>query len=254
MLLDRLLTDYSDPSSYYAAAVLQGVEITLDLRQFGERFVFYYRRFESQYVSTLQSLYPGGNFVDVGSHIGTYVVSMAPIVRNAGGRIFSIEPIPSNLERQVINVRNNGCEDIVEYATVVLGSTTGSVSMNGEFDSSSVNAVVSAGGSHSFEMTTLDQLAETRGWSRIGAVKIDVEGYEPEVLRGGIKLLARDRPVILAEFNRERMTMNGFDIGESWRMLKELGYRGYALIGSRLHELSEPGDLENLFFLQTPVK
>jgi FkbM family methyltransferase len=249
MSIDRRLTDYADPASYLAVATIQGAKMQMDLRQFSERFVFYYRAYETELISMFRKLYKGGNFLDIGSNMGQYVVSMAPFVRKAGARIFSVEPVAVNLARQTTNVELNGCADLVEYATEVLGDSEGTVYMTGQFESSSVNALVAKDGTHPFPLTTLDRLAEERGWRGIGAVKIDVEGYEPAVLRGGMQLFARERPLLLAEFNRERMAINGFDMSESWRMLQELGYRGHAAVGGELQELSEPGDVENIFFL-----
>jgi FkbM family methyltransferase len=249
MFLDGKLTDYEDPGSYYATTELNGAQITLDLREFGERFMFYYRRYEPQYVATFRKLYAGGNFLDIGSNIGLYVVSMAAAVRQAGGRIYSVEPIPSNLARQQANVELNGCAELLDYAPVVLGAQEGTIRMSGDFGAASVNGVVADGGTREFPMTTLDRLAAERRWTNIGALKIDVEGYEPAVLRGGVEVLRRERPVILAEFNRERMAMNGFAMAESWQLLRELGYRGFALADGKLQELAEPASHENLFFL-----
>ena len=249
MLFDRWLTDYSNPSSFFAIAEVQGAFVRLDLREFGERFVFYYRRYEPEYVAAVRKLYTGGNFLDAGSNIGMYVVNMAPSVRAAGARIFSIEPVPSNLARQQVNVQINRCDDIVEYAPVVLGAEPGSTCMTGDFSAGNVNAMVATGGTERFAMTTLDLLAAERNWCGIGAMKLDVEGYEPAVLRGATRLLAENRPIILAEFNRERMAINGFTMAESWQLLKNLGYRAYALRNGNLCELSAPGDEENIFFL-----
>ena len=248
-IVDRRLTNHADPSSYFATADVNGARLVLDLRQFGERFLFYYRQYEPEYVSTLRGLYRRGNFLDIGSNVGIYTISLADKVRAANGRIFSVEAVPENLARQKQNVELNGCADIVEFACVALGAEAGEIRMTGDFSSSNVNAVVADGGSRSFPLIPLDQLSAERGWSDVTLLKIDVEGYEPAVFQGGTELLRRDRPAILAEFNRERMSMNGFAMADSWEMLRALGYRCYALVDGQLQELPEPGDRENLFFM-----
>jgi hypothetical protein len=100
--------------------------------------------------------------------------------------------------------------------------------------------------------STLDCLVEQMQLDNIGLMKIDVEGYEPMVIAGAKATIARDMPVIFAEFNRERMHINGFSMEPSWNFLiKELSYRCYFVPeGQRqLCLLSSPAHRENLFFI-----
>ena len=59
-------------------------------------------------------------------------------------------------------------------------------------------------------------------FSDVGFIKIDVEGHEPAVLRGGRVLLATNRPVLLMELEL-RHNPSAFD--EVWAVLDPLGYR-----------------------------
>lgn len=250
LLLDRLLTDTSDPRSYETGGTLNGgVPFHFDLRPWGQKFAYYYRQWERDYISTLTSLYRGGWLVDVGSSLGLYVVCMAGAVRSAGGRIASIEPVPFNAERQKINIELNGVADLVEVAGVALGSAPGHVFLAVDPSHADNNAFINSEGGIEAEVVTLDALASRRKWSPIGAIKIDVEGYEPEVLAGATETIARDRPVLLAELNRERMAINGFTIDRSWTLLRDLGYRAYVLDRGRLLQITDPGSHENLFFV-----
>ena len=249
LFLDRFVTDADEPASFEVIVDLQGAAIALDLRRFSEKFAYYYRSYESEYISMMRQLYDGGNFLDIGSNIGIYVVSMAETVRNAGGRIFSVEPLPQNRVRQESNIELNRCLDLVEYAAVALSDSEGVVRMDGDWTATSINGVVSATGSVEVPAITLDKLAAARGWSGIGLIKMDIEGYEPAALRGAGELLHRDRPILFAEFNRERMAMNGFSMDEPWNALIGLGYRAYAVQRTKLVEVTAPGALENLFFL-----
>lgn len=254
LLMDRVLTDEDDPSSYHVVGELNGgVPFQFDLRPWGQKFAYYYRVWEQDYISTLRSLYSGGWFVDVGSSLGLYVVCMAGAVRAAGGRIAAIEPVPFNMERQKQNIELNGIGDIVECARVAVGSSPGRVTLAVDPAGADNNAFINADGGIEADVVTLDTLVAHRQWSPVGAIKIDVEGYEPEVIAGAKEMLARDRPVILAEFNRERMAINGFDIGPSWDFLRGLGYDAYILDHGLLRRVDEPALHENLFFLSQPA-
>jgi FkbM family methyltransferase len=249
LLIDRFLTDSTDPASYRAITPLNGGVIRLDLRSFTERFIFYYRTFEPDLISTLKSFYRGGNFLDVGSNTGMYVVAFGAPVKAAGTRIFAIEPVPANLARLKENIEINGMSGLVEIAETAVGESNGIVRMDGDYADAAVNGVVSASGEREFPVFTLDTLTAERGWTDVRLMKIDVEGYEPAVLRGAGQFFDSNRPVILAEFNRERMRMNGFSMSESWDFLVSRGYRGYSLHGSTLRKLDSPGEIENLFFI-----
>jgi hypothetical protein len=48
-------------------------------------------------------------------------------------------------------------------------------------------------------MKRLDDLVDTQGLGPVGVLKIDVEGFEPEVLAGAQRTIKRDRPVLYLE-------------------------------------------------------
>ena len=250
LLLDRLLTNPRDPRSFQTIGVVNGAfRLHLDLRPWGQKFAYYFRVWDEEQIGAFRKLYRGGWFVDVGSSIGLYVVAMGARVRAAGGRIASIEPVPFNLELQTANVKLNGLEDLVEYAAVAVGSEPGSVSLVVDPIDAGNNAFIHPEGNVQVDVVTLDELCRTRGWNGIGAIKMDIEGYEPRVIDGAREMIARDRPVILAEFHRERMRINGLTIDESWNFLMSLGYRAWWLDGRELRPLPEPGERQDIFFI-----
>ena len=59
----------------------------------------------------------------------------------------------------------------------------------------------------------------------------------------------RYRPVVFAEFNRERMAINGFEMMRSWSFFLNNGYEAFQLSGKDLTLLEQPGDIENIYFL-----
>ncbi|MEA2693634.1 MAG: hypothetical protein QOJ16_3021, partial [Acidobacteriota bacterium] len=65
-------------------------------------------------------------------------------------------------------------------------------------------------------------------------VKIDVEGYELAVLKGGRGVLARYRPRLFLELHPERLRELGGSVQEVVRLLEETGYRFQTLEGTPL--------------------
>src|SRR4029079_6489775 len=73
LLLDRVLTDIRDPRSYEVIGDLNdGVPFNFDLRPWGQKFAYYYREWEREYINILRRMYNGGVFLDVGSSLGLY--------------------------------------------------------------------------------------------------------------------------------------------------------------------------------------
>jgi hypothetical protein len=72
------------------------------------------------------------------------------------------------------------------------------------------------------EMARLDD--EATGWSRLDFLKIDVEGYEVEVINGGLETIKRFRPVMLIEVNEPLLKRYGRTPKQVHSLLDELGY------------------------------
>lgn len=88
------------------------------------------------------------------------------------------------------------------------------------------------------EVRRLDDL----GLRDVGFVKIDVEGFEPEVLAGAQETLRRDRPNLLIEIERRLNPAMDETLGR----LVGMGYEVYFLHAGRLHPLAdfEPGSMQ----------
>jgi FkbM family methyltransferase len=79
---------------------------------------------------------------------------------------------------------------------------------------------------------TLDEF----GYSNIGFIKIDAEGYEENILNGGSNLLDKWRPNLLIEIEQRHRDN---DIYQTFSMIENIGYEGYFLLEGRLTNLRE---------------
>jgi FkbM family methyltransferase len=151
-----------------------------------------------------QVLRPGDLVVDVGAHIGWFTVLAAGCV-GTGGLVRSFEPFPpsfSLLEDNVAPLPQ------VAITSTAVGAGTGVLRLGPQpgSDSGSVTAAAGEGdGGIEVPMARLDDLLAADG--SVGAerpvrlLKIDVEGFEPEVVAGAPEVLARTE-VVLYEVNR----------------------------------------------------
>lgn len=145
-------------------------------------------------------LRPGDIAVDVGANIG-YMTSFFAKRVGPSGRVEAFEPHPQIFLRLESNVeRNSASVNIVRLHGVALGSREGIAHLvePGIFSQNEGTSVVvvdvdagsrlSPGRSFEVRVTRLDSMLAD---SRIGLLKIDVEGSEREVLAGAEQLLSR---------------------------------------------------------------
>jgi FkbM family methyltransferase len=98
------------------------------------------------------------------------------------------------------------------------------------------------------EITTIDKLF---GNQHIHIIKIDVEGYELNVLQGGISTIKSCKPILIVEVSSNREHEIGVKPNEIRNFIMNLGfYRIYKLSGSkerisRLVEVKSEQDLPN---------
>ncbi len=145
--------------------------------------------------------------MDVGANTGAFAL-LAQAVR-PGAVIIAVEPVERIFRKLEENIALNGggVHALHGAATDHEGPTTLydlagtdhvlSVSLNADFNPAGNKVAVPVMG------FTIAGIAERRGLRRLDLLKIDVEGHEPEVLRGFADLLRRDRPSILLEVFNE---------------------------------------------------
>lgn len=171
---------------------------------------------------------PGWTVYDVGGHIGYLALCFANLVGSAG-RVHVFEPGENNLPYLETNIAGRDGMTLVRSAvgaipgraTLYIEKLAGqNNSLVPDFEVLARNAALADSGAgevtpREVEVTTLDSYV-----SRTGAVpdfvKIDVEGFELEVLKGMAAIL-RSAPVVLVEIQRNQHSV--------FELLEAAGYR-----------------------------
>lgn len=123
-------------------------------------------------------------FVDVGANIGSYTVLAAKVV---GANCLSLEPVPETFSQFQRNIRINNLGLLVEPIQCAAGSGTAELCFSA--DRGATNQIVEEsyrGKKISVPVRALDDILRERStflW------KIDVEGFEREVLMGSKRAL-----------------------------------------------------------------
>jgi FkbM family methyltransferase len=144
----------------------------------------------------LHVLRPDDLFVDVGANIGSYTILAAGAV---GARCVSFEPDRDTMQSLQRNVLANSLGSRVELRQSVVGRSEGIAQFTSGGDTLNHVADGSEAGAIRTQMTTLDTALEGRSPQ---VLKIDVEGYEQEVIAGAAKTLAsREIIAVIMETN-----------------------------------------------------
>jgi FkbM family methyltransferase len=149
----------------------------------GERFV-------SEAAILRELIQPGDHVVDVGANIGYYTLLFSTLV-GPKGRITAIEPSPENLIELETNVSANHLANVSIFDKAA-GDRRSGVPMRAGINS---GVALSGDGAFTAQMETVDDLIS----NRVNILKIDVEGYECEVLKGAQRVLTDDRPALFIE-------------------------------------------------------
>ena len=90
---------------------------------------------------------------------------------------------------------------------------------------------------------TMDQFLAEQKIDRVDAIKIDVEGAEPLVMRGMHGLLSRpDKPLMLVEHNHSALSAAGFSAEGLFAQIMAYGYQPNAILDRKL--VPVPGLIE----------
>lgn len=185
---------------------LQDVYVGNAIATYGE-----YGELEFDFMRKL--IQPGRDAVEVGANMGSHTVPLAREVAAHGRRLLAVEPQPVVFQNMCANValnrllnvhtENCACADSPGW----LSFDTPDYTATGNFGGVSMQApaVPRVGmqrvqNVQNVRSVPLDDLLDET-WS-VGFLKIDVEGFEQQVLQGARNTIARDRPFIYLENDR----------------------------------------------------
>lgn len=188
--------------------------------------VKFIRRFASEY----------GVILDVGANLGTHALTLATI--RPGCIVHAFEPSPETFERLSANVVKNHFLNI-ETHLLALGEAPGKLKFNNDQSSPGTNRLINDSENSldsliDVDVKTIDGFLENYGDQQVAFLKIDVEGFEPSVLRGARHILqARRCQAGLIELCPENLYQVGSSPKELLDTVDELGFC--------LHFLNEEG-------------
>lgn len=204
---------------------------------------FYYGQdYHESNVLTITNVFAkrGGTVLDIGANTGLDAIIIAK--KNPQVKIIAVEPYEPNYKRFEKNIELNGVTNI-EVLKIALGDENATLQFTVPKDGriSDVASAVDNVGKIVYpeldfkkvnvEQKTLDSL----DLPRIKFFKCDVEGFEMNVLKGGMDFLRRNKPTFIVEIamiNEEKISFFN-------QLARDLGYTIYLLNETGLIKLDK---------------
>lgn len=215
-----------------------------DLSDYMERIGFFGAHSSNlvRYITTC--LRPGDWAIDAGANVGLLASAMSAAV-GPDGCVWAIEPLPRNVERLQALKDVNGLRQL-EIFPVALSSQRSRAPLRlpaspGGSGFGSFVATWERAGDLEVETCPLDELVEAADPPRpLRLVKIDVEGFEGELLAGARTTLTGRRPLVLCEIHDPLLRSAGTSAEQLVAQFGAYGYQPQAPFGR------PPGSLDGV--------
>jgi FkbM family methyltransferase len=197
------------------------------------------------------------NFFDIGANTGSFI--FYPLL-NKKIKCFAFEPNPLAFEALKENITLNGLDDNVESFNLGMWSEKKILELKVPIDTQDSGLATlgdspsrfkydkKSGDYNSFSVNceTIDGLMVSLKLSGLDLLKIDTEGAELSILKGGEKTLSRFKPPILLEYDDKNTKQFGYEKEDIIELLKSYGYSNFTLLA--------PSDLYASFKSPTQVE
>lgn len=166
-------------------------------------------------------------FVDVGANVGVYTILASAVI---GSRCVAFEPVPDTFTDLLLNIRLNNVGHLVRAVDAAIGSTNGAAACTAILGAANrITTGVAPGevGTVQVRMARLDDAIQNL---KPRILKIDVEGFETEVVSGGQETLSDPNLTAVIMELKGHGERYGFDEGMLHRKMLGFGF------GSCLYE------------------
>jgi FkbM family methyltransferase len=186
-----------------------------------------------------QIVRPGALVIEVGANIGAHTVPLSALAGSAG-EVHAFEPQRIVFQTLCANLALNHCTNVFARQSAV-GEKVGTISVpaidptiRNNFGGISLREPMFG---EAVPLVTLDSL----DFPACHLLKVDVEGMEPEVLKGGERLIDAHRPIMYLENDQAERSE------ELLTIVEDLGYRAYWHLARLFNSANFYGDAVDIF-------
>ena len=202
------------------------INFILDISDIIDWYI-YYGFTENSKKRLLENIKEGDVVIDVGANVGEISMRMANIVKNKNGQIYSFEPDTINHQRFLNNIKINNF-DIIHLIKKGLGNKKGTYNFSvidehnrgmnriTKSDENSNNTLI--------DVIKLDDYLNDNSILSVNAIKIDVEGFEMNVIKGATNIIQKEMPFLFIELDDNNLCDQNSSAKELVKTLSDVGY------------------------------
>lgn len=207
--------NYQYPTSSYRTFNYNGVNLKVDIRDYVGHYLYF--GFKDKGHEKLYQLTKKDDIVlDIGTNIGSTLLGFANIIGNKG-EVYGFEPDKYNYEQCQQNITLNNFKNI-EVANIGLGNEKGEFSLVVDTPTNRGGNRISLNNNNKMAeiitVDTLDNWFQSKKLSQIDLIKIDVEGFELNVLKGGSESIKKYQPKLFIELDDNNLKNVGNNASE----------------------------------------
>ena len=203
--LFRPIFNWALPDDFIEVTVRSGPARGIRILIAPEGEKFYWTGAHEQHVqdALARILGPGMSFWDIGAHAGFFSLLASRIVGDEG-TVHAFEPQPESRDRLVGGIGLNSAANVTVHP-IALSNFDGDAVLHRHAQSPKWSLVSERGEADGVTVRCqmIDSVAEKLGPPDV--IKIDAEGAELEVIRGGLETARRAHPTLVVEFSDEGM-------------------------------------------------
>ena len=209
---------------------IEGIIYELDLNELIDSSIYYQGCFEGATTVIINKYVKKGMAVfDIGANIGCHALRFAKLV-GSEGRVVAFEPMLKAFSKIRRNIELNHFQNIILEKKVLSDKNLGKQEIHfqcnylldtGEEDISNIKKEI-------VDITTLDEYVKTNKINKIDFIKLDVDGYEYKVLKGGINSIKNFKPIMIIEFGKRTLEKSGDKLEDLIDSLDSLGFSFYS--------------------------
>lgn len=237
---------------------IQGSKMYLDTSDPGKSKELFLRGIHEELATKVfrQELKKGMVVIDIGANLGYYTLLEASIVGNEG-QVYALEPVPKNFDILTKNIKVNGYKNVKAYCKAVSSKNgTSKIALRDESNlCSMLNISDETISEHikqkvpklirgfiKVDTVSLDEFLDKEGVNQVNFIRMDIEGYEVEAIKGMINTLKNTLPPLKLFFEVHNGVFNEPEvtIGPLLKQLLTIGFEPKYIIlaDDVLHDIS----------------
>lgn len=219
--------DYLYKKGSVRTVVRDGIKYQLDISHVVDHFIYFGIK-DLGYYTILDAIRGASVILDIGANIGNSSLFFAS--HNSRAKIFSFEPHPETFKRAQINIGLNNFSNIKLYNLGLGEEKTELKLYEVNEHNSGMNRILNKDLNMPYKLVEIDRLdsfVKEASMPKVDIIKIDVEGYEYSVLKGGEEAIKRNYPLIFIELDDDNLKGNNRSAKELIQLLICFGYNKF---------------------------